>query len=555
MNRSRYVPFERNRYFYGKLLTVRDFMTEQTYNADKRRLVNRLLYGSGVVAGLQVVAVDDKSIAIETGVALDALGREIVVPSPITMKLSNVDGFTNHDYAKNVYLCVAYDEKPKEPVHAVGGMSNSEEISEHNRIQESYRLFVTDKRPKQANISFEHLMFNEWAWYDDGAVSIYQHTPRYIERDEEFEITFVIEKTLQSPPVAFEFIPQFSALTIVDGDVDGKIVFQEPIDSGETQFVKHIKLKLDSEAQESLDQTEKLLSLSVASGSVKLTIGDRVVYDLNTLKQKVEIVEQDVASKIINEYYNRPLDHALDAPSEPSIYLAQLNLLQMGSSYVIDKVVPQPFEDYVMNPTLLYKLIKHKFIAATSEGSKPQLAEVIPLEQLAKPQPFPHIEEEFARIMPEIEEYEPTPTVTTGIAEISIVPAQKKKWYQSREKVFYSEEIEHGFADSVPYITTAISDEDIQSDVAVPEMWKKSNALLSGDQSILKGSEFELHYPKLTIAIIQFPAKQTFRIAVKVHKKTDIMRVRVRWWATGAVAVKAEELPLEAHLQAAATSE
>ena len=94
MNKTRYVPFERNRYFYGKLLTVRDFMSEQTYNMDKRRLANRLLFGSGVVSGLQVVAVDDKSISVETGVALDPLGREIVVSSPVTMKLSMLEGFT-----------------------------------------------------------------------------------------------------------------------------------------------------------------------------------------------------------------------------------------------------------------------------------------------------------------------------------------------------------------------------------------------------------------------------------------------------------------------------
>ena len=41
-------PFERNRYFYGKLLTVRDFESEQKYFNDKSRLLNRLLFGSGV---------------------------------------------------------------------------------------------------------------------------------------------------------------------------------------------------------------------------------------------------------------------------------------------------------------------------------------------------------------------------------------------------------------------------------------------------------------------------------------------------------------------------
>lgn len=80
--KTRYYPFERNRYFYGKLLTVRDFESEQKYFNDKRRMMNRLLHGSGVLTGLQVVAVDEKSVSVEMGAAIDALGREIVVPSP-----------------------------------------------------------------------------------------------------------------------------------------------------------------------------------------------------------------------------------------------------------------------------------------------------------------------------------------------------------------------------------------------------------------------------------------------------------------------------------------
>ena len=54
--------FERNRYFYGKLLTAEDFITEQIYFNDKRRLLNNMLFGSGVVTGMSVVKADDQSI-------------------------------------------------------------------------------------------------------------------------------------------------------------------------------------------------------------------------------------------------------------------------------------------------------------------------------------------------------------------------------------------------------------------------------------------------------------------------------------------------------------
>ena len=45
MNHANFFPFERNRYFYGKLLTVRDFEVEQRYHCSKRALLNRLLHG------------------------------------------------------------------------------------------------------------------------------------------------------------------------------------------------------------------------------------------------------------------------------------------------------------------------------------------------------------------------------------------------------------------------------------------------------------------------------------------------------------------------------
>ena len=59
MKNLKSFPFERNRYFYGKLLSVEDFETEQKYFNDKRRTINRFLFGSGVVCGLGVVEVDD----------------------------------------------------------------------------------------------------------------------------------------------------------------------------------------------------------------------------------------------------------------------------------------------------------------------------------------------------------------------------------------------------------------------------------------------------------------------------------------------------------------
>lgn len=73
--------FVRNRYFYGKLLDVSHFESEQAYFNEKRWLLNRLVTGYGVICGLNVGLTDDsKQIWVDPGVAIDQAGREIVVP-------------------------------------------------------------------------------------------------------------------------------------------------------------------------------------------------------------------------------------------------------------------------------------------------------------------------------------------------------------------------------------------------------------------------------------------------------------------------------------------
>lgn len=73
---------ERNSYFDGELLTGDDFRREQRYHVERRRLLNRLTIGAGVVAGLDVSAAAGGALTLSPGLALDGLGREIEVDEP-----------------------------------------------------------------------------------------------------------------------------------------------------------------------------------------------------------------------------------------------------------------------------------------------------------------------------------------------------------------------------------------------------------------------------------------------------------------------------------------
>jgi hypothetical protein len=77
-------PFDRNRYYDGKLLTTADFQAEQDYLRGKDRLHNAWLHGSGTVCGLKVTehpnpACRHQFVVIQPGLALDCCGHEIIV--------------------------------------------------------------------------------------------------------------------------------------------------------------------------------------------------------------------------------------------------------------------------------------------------------------------------------------------------------------------------------------------------------------------------------------------------------------------------------------------
>jgi hypothetical protein len=114
---------ERNHFFYGKLMDVTQFQKEQRYFNHKRWLLNRLVLGSGVIRGLNVIEDPETAgmLRIERGVALDDWGREIVVPEHISVNpraLANEQGDPVEEAGPGdtVVIELAYREANTDPV-------------------------------------------------------------------------------------------------------------------------------------------------------------------------------------------------------------------------------------------------------------------------------------------------------------------------------------------------------------------------------------------------------------------------------------------------------
>jgi hypothetical protein len=67
-------------YSFGQLLSAEVLEAEQSYFLGGRRSDSRRLHGWGVVCGLGVTPSGSCGVIIEPGIAIDGLGREIVVP-------------------------------------------------------------------------------------------------------------------------------------------------------------------------------------------------------------------------------------------------------------------------------------------------------------------------------------------------------------------------------------------------------------------------------------------------------------------------------------------
>ena len=120
----------RPHFFTGQVLTAEDLKAEQQYHINKQRLHNRMLHGSGIVYGL-AVSQQKNLLTVEAGLALDCLGREIIVPEHLEVTLQEGD--------IEPYLALHYHEVPVDVTPTAQGEMQP------GRLEEKYVVLWTDE--------------------------------------------------------------------------------------------------------------------------------------------------------------------------------------------------------------------------------------------------------------------------------------------------------------------------------------------------------------------------------------------------------------------------
>lgn len=359
MKNSNFFPFERNRYFYGKLLSVDDFVLEQRYMNDKRRMVNRFLFGAGVVAGLYVVEVDEQKISVEAGIAFDSWGREIVVDVPVVKMLSLIDGFDQcySGDAGFMYLCLEYDEEETDQVHNIAGtVSAAREQGDlsYNKIREGYRLFLTDREPDGIFLSPRDLYETTQTIYQEGNISIRQSMPRYIQAGGRGQLKVQIENHGRSN-VSFSYALLLNHLTS-DGREVVNIQFDEILFERTGRYEMTYPIQASGLAGEEgtavIDASSVSLHLSGAGRDVRIEGG-----------MSAAIVEESAEEAVWREYYQKSMGSIYRTEYRQPVYLARIYYISATDTYIIDRIENVPFSQYVSNQvmgTALHRMMRQE---------------------------------------------------------------------------------------------------------------------------------------------------------------------------------------------------
>lgn len=368
MKNSNYWTFERNKYFYGKLLSVDDFELEQRYMNDKRRMLNRFLFGAGVVAGLYVVRLDEQTVSVEAGIALDSWGREVVVDVPVIRKLSLLDGFAAcmEEEAEYAYLCLEYDEQETDQVYNIAGTvleGQEEEDRSFNKIKEGYRLFLTGREPEGDFLSPSDWYQISQVVYQEGDVRITQIIPRCIQQQGTADLTIRVENCGRST-LSFSYDLILNHL-LSEGKAKIRVSFDEMLFDRTGQYEISYPLQASNVVTEEgaaiIDPATVILRLS----------GIAQEADLKG-RMTVEIVDADEKEVMQREYYRTSMDKMIRTGYCQPIYLAKIQLVSAADTYIIEKVENVPFGQYVSNQVMesaLYQMMQRELHASTQEGN------------------------------------------------------------------------------------------------------------------------------------------------------------------------------------------
>jgi hypothetical protein len=492
-----FFPLERNRYFYGKLLTVRDFDIEQKYTRNSAQLMHRLAFGAGVVCGLGVSASDDSTLLIESGMAIDYLGRMVVIEEPLLRKLQMIEGQETIQGRESAYLCMDYQETEIEPVNAVSAASG--ESRQFNITREGARLFLTAEEPDYRALLEASGKENVSVLYSSAELSLVLAVPDSVCAGREFTVDLLVVKNEKTPPVYFELS---GSSGFVESE-DGRIHLQFRENPEETRRVYQVSFRMKARQMSELE-SEFLPS----GGEIDLELGS------HRYKNYVEVGAKCYLCRDPYQLAERGrltdnLERRLRGRDIP-IYLAKLELLHSAGSMFLVSVTNLPFAQRITQES------SH----AGDGGPRTVTTSVRSLEYWQKPDVKANFQPSTGALhfdfgIPSPEQYDYA--VSHGTVDLTLPGGVRVN-----SKVF-SEEIPHGLGPGTVDVRLSVEFADHSAG--------DETALCFGNSEIFVKGKTKDGVPWVEAAAIVYPRRGTMRVGLWLHDMVEGNRLTVHYFA------------------------
>lgn len=342
MKNNQLFPFERNRYYAGKLLTSADFEAEQLYMNNKRRFLNRILFGSGIACGLSVVNVDDLSILMESGVAIDETGHEIVVESTVIRRLSSVEGFgaLKGDQAG---LYIRYKE---EDVHTVycGDIGFDGKEYESNRIDEGYELYLKDIEELPLSEEEDERLILRENFMDNPDYAVSVSMPCTAAKGQAVKLVVCVrKKSDEAKDLYFHARLQLPAFTNPAGGHELEIELRDIAMAKGRRLTKEYWLRCDSTEAEETD-------ILCNKEDIRFRVGGYEIEANGGIHFKVKLSDRPLYQIAAGEAGRASLDAEMKSRAEDGVCIAVLQLLRTEASCLISSIREEGVRRYIMTP-------------------------------------------------------------------------------------------------------------------------------------------------------------------------------------------------------------
>ena len=475
------------------MLTSADFQAEQNYHINKGRFLNGLMYGQGIICGMGVFSLDDQSILIESGAAIDGSGRDVIIDSSTVKKLSAIEGFESvtSDVAR---LKVRFKEQDVHSVYSVNHKEDDNEY-EYNRISEGYELFLQDKSEVDEGLDLDtEFLVRETVFKSENYIG-------------EIMLPSTVWKT-----GTLKIVLEIRKLSEADVRLTCRGILETPVfrtadDEHEIEIgAEDISLKKEETVRKEywvkVEDTPAIESeLILRSGTAQAFEDGNAIGTAAHFSIRVRLSDAAPLELVGREIGKTNLEMLGASVADDSIALADIKLVKTSSSYIIDGIDEDRVKRYIMTPS--QELMRNEFLSYYVKPT--ELVKMNAGGQGTEPVWSGNKKADLANI-------------STGTLEIPL-------GRNAREgDIRYSGEITHGLGPGNIYVDIGYS---FVSDN--PDMGANQKSTIYGNPDLFSYSSQRLADVETAVKVLN--EKGTFVVAARLLRSVEYLVLTFRWVA------------------------